>query len=402
MPYSVFVGVALAIHILISIDMFIKKDNIPAIKYYRWFLISVGVFYLTDFLWGIFDDNKLAFALYVDTFIYFVMMGLTIFAWTSFVVRYLETNRVFSIIFRVVGILFFAAELILLIINIFTPVLFRVNMETGEYQAYGARYVMLWAQIGMYSLITIYSLIYTIKAKVKNYRRYIAISLFSIVAATCIGIQIGDPLVPFYSIGCLVGVCILDTFALSDTKETIKEALIETVEINKQNEQELDVARQLAYSDPLTSVKSKHAYVEIEEKLDHLISEGKAQDFAIAVFDMNGLKKINDTLGHHAGDKYIIESVKVISKYFPFDSIYRFGGDEFVAILEGDAFTNRTVLHNGFVKEIDENLETGKPVISSGLSRYRKETDNTFRAVFYRADKMMYARKELLKEHKNN
>ena len=42
MPYSVFVGVALTIHVLISADMFIKKDNIPAIKNYRWFFPGRG------------------------------------------------------------------------------------------------------------------------------------------------------------------------------------------------------------------------------------------------------------------------------------------------------------------------------------------------------------------------
>ena len=400
MPYSVFVGVALAIHILISIDMFIKKDNVPAIKYYRWFLISVGVFYITDLLWGILESNHLGFALYVDTFIYFVLMGLTIFAWTAFVVKYLETPKLFSIIFRVVGILFFAAELILLIVNIFVPILFRVDFETTTYMAYGARHVMLWAQIGMYTLITIYSIIYTFRVKVKNYRRYMAISFFSVIMGVCIGIQIGDPEVPFYSIGCLVGVCILDTFALSDTKETYKEALQESIEVNKQSEEQLDKAMHLAYTDPLTGVKSKHAYVEIEEELDNLIAERKAQDFAIIVFDLNGLKIINDTFGHEAGDAYIVKSIKIISKYFPFESLYRFGGDEFVAILEGQAFAERQKRHNDFMKEIDDNLTKNEPVISSGLSRFRVETDNTFRAVFYRADKMMYARKELLKEHR--
>ena len=400
MPYSVFVGVALTIHVLISADMFIKKDNIPAIKTYRWFLIAIGMFYVSDLLWGIFEARGLSVALYVDTTIYFIFMGLTIFAWTSFVVNYLQTNKYFSILFKVVGILFFAAEIILLIINIFTPLLFRVDFETTKYQAYGARYVMLWAQIGMYVLITLYSIVYTFKTKTKNYRRYIAISLFSIVAATCIGIQLSDPEVPFYSIGCLIGVCILDTFALSDTKEVIKTRLQRTIEINKQNEAELNKAMQLAYTDPLTGVKSKHAYVELEDEIDKKIAKNQMNEFAVAVFDLNGLKKINDTYGHEAGDDYIVKAVDIISEYFPFDSIYRFGGDEFVVMIEGDIFKDRTKLYNAFLKRIDDAIED-EPVISSGVSRFRPETDNTFRAVFYRADKMMYSRKELLKERRD-
>ncbi|MBR5750469.1 MAG: GGDEF domain-containing protein, partial [Bacilli bacterium] len=110
-------------------------------------------------------------------------------------------------------------------------------------------------------------------------------------------------------------------------------------------------------------------------------------------------KKINDTKGHDAGDSYIQESVKVISDFFPFENIYRFGGDEFIVILEGKDAENRTKLHNAFMDKIDENArsESG-PVVSSGISHFREESDNTFRAVFQRADKMMYSRKELLKQ----
>ena len=401
MPYSVFVFVALAIHVLINIDMFVKKDNINAIKEYRFFAIVIAIFYLTDALWGVFEENKMALALYADTFVYFVMMGATIFFWTNFVVKYVEDGKIFSQIIRVVGILFFVAELVILIVNVFTPILFTVD-ENAVYTGYPARNIMLWAQIGMYSLVTTFSVFYTFMNKVKNYRRYIAVSLFSIVMIICIAIQLQDPYIPFYSIGCLIGVCILDTYALSDTKETFKEAYQETSKISEANEEKLGKALTLAYSDPLTGVKSKHAYVELEEKYDKLISEGTANEFAIIVFDLNGLKKINDTKGHEKGDEYIVESVKIIANYFPFETIYRFGGDEFVAVLEGDAFKHRQKNLHNFMKEIDENAHAGdKPIISSGISVYRKCTDNTFRAGFYRADKMMYSRKEFLKENHN-
>ena len=399
MPYSVFVFVALAIHVLINIDMFIKKDNINAIKEYRLFAISIAIFYLTDAMWGIFESNKMALALYADTFIYFVMMGATILFWTSFVVKYVNGNKVFSQTIRIVGILFFIAELVLLIINVYTPILFAVD-ENAVYTGYAARNIMLWAQIGMYSIVTLFSIFYTFISKTKHYRKYIAVSLFSIVMIVCIAIQLSDPYIPFYSIGCLIGVCILDTYALSDTKETFKSAYQETSKINEENQERLGEALTLAYTDPLTGVKSKHAYVELEEKYDRLINENKIDDFAILVFDLNGLKHINDTLGHEKGDEYIKESVSIIASFFPFESIYRFGGDEFVVVLNGEEYKNRQKFHNEFMKQIDANAHEGnKPIISSGISRYRKGTDNTFRAVFYRADKMMYSRKELLKEH---
>ena len=53
------------------------------------------------------------------------------------------------------------------------------------------------------------------------------------------------------------------------------------------------------------------------------------------VFDINGLKEVNDTLGHEAGDKMITACAQVISRVFGDEAIYRVGGDEFAAIICG-------------------------------------------------------------------
>lgn len=399
MPYSAFVIVALVIHVLTNFDVFFKKDTMPAIIPFRLFLSSIAIFYVTDILWGVFESNKLSLPLYIDTFIYFVMMGATIFFWTGFVVRYLEGNKIFSEIVKWIGVAFFVTEIVLLIVNIFTPILFSVD-SNAVYKAYVARDVMLFAQIAMYSLISIYSLIYILKYKVKEFRRYIAILLFSLVMIACIAIQLGDPYIPLYSIGCLIGICILGTFSLSDSKESFKTAYQETSKMNEKNKEKLGEVLTIAYTDSLTGVKSRHAFVEEEIKIDEAIAKNNMDNFAVIVFDLNGLKHINDTLGHEAGDQYIVDSMKIISSCFETENIYRFGGDEFVVILEGEDYNHRQKFHNKFMKIIDENhANNSGPVISSGLSAYRKGEDFTFKAVFYRADKMMYGRKDYLKEH---
>ena len=403
MPYHVFVFVALTIHILINFNMFYKNENAKAIKEYRLFAIAIALFYLTDALWGSFEKRQMNVALYVDTFIYFVLMGSTILLWTRFVIKYIEGNKIFSNVVKYTGVLFFVTEIVLVIVNIFTPILFTVD-ENTVYKSYIARDIMLYAQIAMYSLVFLFSSIYTLTRKIENFRRYIAVSLFSVVMIVCISIQLGDPYLPFYSIGLLIGVCILETYVLNETKEVFRSAYQKTSKINEENKEKLDAALVLAYTDPLTGVKSKHAYVEMEEKYDKLILENKIDNFAVVVFDLNGLKEINDTRGHDAGDAYIIESVNVIAKYFPFDNIYRFGGDEFVAILEGKEYEDRQKIHNDFMDLINQNViynDVSKPVISSGISRFKKGVDNTYHAVFYRADKMMYTRKDYLKEHHN-
>lgn len=397
MPYWVFVAVALAIHALVNFMVFVKRDNSPASKWYRLFLISIALFYIVDVLWGVFDANKWSVALYVDTFVYFVLMGATILLWTSFVTRYLNGKKAFSLAVKWIGVAFFAAEIILLIVNMFTPVLFSVD-GNAVYHSYMARDIMLYVQIAMYAIVICYSFFYTIKAHATEFRRYIAICLFSFVMIVCIAIQISDPLIPFYSIGLLIGDCILNTYLLNDTAERLRTAVKQTSKVAEEREEELGKALTIAYQDALTGVHSRHSFVEEEMRIDALIAKKLIGNFAVVVFDINGLKETNDRLGHDAGDQLIIESCHLITSCFPEDAVFRYGGDEFVAVLTGEDYEKRQAYHNRFAKLMDRNAVHGGPVIASGLARFRPETDFSLKSVFYRADKMMYSRKEHLKD----
>ena len=402
MKYSLFLIVCLVIHFVVNIDSLRRKPtvNLPALKSYRIFVVTIAVYFLVDLLWGIFDENKLALPLYIDTIVYFLLMGFTILAWTQYVSRFLEGNKWFSKILMFIGNAFFLAEIILLIVNIFTPILFTVDQSTCEYTAYKARNIMLYVQILLYFLVIIYTIIFIIVRKNNFTRRYFTITLYSIIMMSAIIIQIYDPYLPIYSVGCIVGSTLLNAFVINDIKEEYKSELEHSRLLVAQGKEQLHETILIAYTDPLTNVKNKHAYVEEEERIDKLISENNMEDFAVVVFDLNGLKMINDTKGHDAGDEYIRNACKTIVNYFGSKNLYRFGGDEFVALLFGEDYTNRTKTITEFEHYIEECLDTDKPIISSGMSRYRKGIDNTYHAVFYRADKIMYSRKEILKEHK--
>ncbi|MGX8699079.1 MAG: amino acid permease, partial [bacterium] len=73
----------------------------------------------------------------------------------------------------------------------------------------------------------------------------------------------------------------------------------------KKTAAERDQARTIAFRDPLTGVKSKHAFSMREEEMERQMEEGSQADFGIIVCDVNGLKHVNDTFGHKAGDAYI-------------------------------------------------------------------------------------------------
>ena len=89
----------------------------------------------------------------------------------------------------------------------------------------------------------------------------------------------------------------------------------------------------LAYRDSLTGVKNKTAYIEAESRFEEQMRLGRPE-FAVAVLDINGLKRINDTYGHDFGDMLIINACRIICKVFQHSPVYRIGGDEFAVILE--------------------------------------------------------------------
>lgn len=400
MKYTLFVIVCLIIHAVVNIDIFRKKPtvNLPAINAYRIFVVSTALYFLGDLIWAFFLEYKMPIPLYISTIAYFVFMAFTIVAWTNYVVRYLQIKNWFGKAFFYIGIAFFAAEVILLIVNIFTPVLFKVDMETSQYITYKGRNMMLYIQILLNIILFLFTTYYIIRRKGAFRRRYITICLYSVIMGTAISIQVYNAFIPVYSVGCIVGMAFLNAFVIADIKEEYKTALAESRAELREGQQELDEARVIAYTDPLTGIKNKHAYVEEEERIDKLIAKGEMEEFAVVVFDLNGLKIVNDTKGHDAGDAYIIDACKTIEYYFSGNDLYRFGGDEFVVILTGEGFKKRSKLLSDFERYIDSCIGTEKPIISSGMSRYRHETDNTYHAVFIRADKIMYARKDALKE----
>ena len=165
----------------------------------------------------------------------------------------------------------------------------------------------------------------------------------------------------------------------------------------KKAAEERDQARTAAFTDPLTGVKSKHAFAVQEGAMETQITDGAAGDFAVIVCDVNGLKKINDTLGHKAGDEYIRSACDLLCAYYKHSPVFRVGGDEFVVLLQGRDYASRHELLRDVNEKIEENLGSGKVVASLGMAEFERERDASFHEVFKRADGLMYERKMQLK-----
>ncbi|MBQ9429140.1 MAG: amino acid permease [Clostridia bacterium] len=161
--------------------------------------------------------------------------------------------------------------------------------------------------------------------------------------------------------------------------------------------QERDHARTIAFTDPLTGVKSKHAFATKEEEIETLISTGQMPEFGIVVCDVNGLKRINDTLGHKAGDEYIRAACVMLCDFFKHSPVFRVGGDEFVVLLQGHDFAAREEILRDINALIEENIGSDRVVASLGLAVFDPQNDKSFYEVFSRADGLMYGRKAELK-----
>ncbi len=91
--------------------------------------------------------------------------------------------------------------------------------------------------------------------------------------------------------------------------------------------------RAMAHYDALTNLPNRTLFA---DRLDQAMIQSKRRGKSLAVVyvDIDGFKNINDTYGHHIGDKLLIEiSAKMKSALRQEDTLARFGGDEFVAVM---------------------------------------------------------------------
>ena len=82
--------------------------------------------------------------------------------------------------------------------------------------------------------------------------------------------------------------------------------------------------------DSLTSLYNRRY---IEERFKQ-IEEMESYPLSIILGDINGLKMVNDVLGHYEGDRFLIEASKILmSSCRSTDIVARWGGDEFIILL---------------------------------------------------------------------
>lgn len=401
MTYSSTAIVMLLVHCIVNFDALIGRqfrNDTPAGKTYRWLILSDVAFYVFDAFWGVLYDAQMMAAVFVDTVLYFLAMTATVFLWSRYVINYLQdTGRLIEAL-KHVGTLYLVFVAAVLILNFFLPVMFWFDAG-GEYHSADLRYAILVVQVILFLASACYAL-FTARGKHQSEKRHHwAIGAYGITMTITIIIQVFNPLLPLYAIGCLLGACILHTFILGDLMEQRRLELEEMVRREEEHKKELGSAKQMAYRDSLTGVKSKHAYSEWEERVNARIKMGEQEPFAVVVCDINDLKKVNDLYGHHEGDTCIKNACARICAVYSHSPVFRIGGDEFVALLSGDDFVHRNDLMEQIITIPHEQSKVqAGGTIAAGMADFDEAQHACLLNVFEEADRAMYKRKQFMKE----
>lgn len=153
---------------------------------------------------------------------------------------------------------------------------------------------------------------------------------------------------------------------------------------------------ELAHQDALVAMPNRRGF---ERELERMIARvGRYQiDCAILYIDVDGLKIINDSFGHRAGDEALIQIARMLSAGLRrSDVVARIGGDEFGALLENVGETTAQETAQRLCNSICASQFTfdGDPLpLSVAIGVARVVSGDTIAEVMARADAEMYRRK---------
>lgn len=184
--------------------------------------------------------------------------------------------------------------------------------------------------------------------------------------------------------------------------QTVRIAVIRDITERRQRESELhrqaELLRTMSLRDELTGLLNRRGFQ--EHARQQLRLAGRTKRPAVVFFlDLNGMKVINDTFGHDAGDAALIETAQVLTNAFrESDIVARLGGDEF-AIFAADCDAEGAAAMRG---RIDQNVEASnqgtRPYafrlsVSVGTAVFEPLAPLELDALLEAADQAMYEQK---------
>ena len=174
------------------------------------------------------------------------------------------------------------------------------------------------------------------------------------------------------------GLCRISTSHYRDLINTIH-----SMEEQKKKEAQLI---HISLTDELTDLPNRRCY---DEDIGAYGTGEMEDDLVVFSLDVNGLKEMNDTKGHAAGDKLLVDAAKCLASVFEhIGKVYRTGGDEFMAI----ALIEEPI---SVLKEIRNQSEAWEGLsMSTGYASHREYPEKDIHGLEVLADQMMYREKK--------
>ncbi|MBD0369455.1 MAG: PAS domain S-box protein [Pyrinomonadaceae bacterium] len=160
-----------------------------------------------------------------------------------------------------------------------------------------------------------------------------------------------------------------------------------------------ETLRSLSLLDDLTGLYNRRGFLALAEQQVRL-TQRTGHGFTLVFADLDGLKKLNDTYGHKAGDEALRSVAEILKKSFrESDIIARLGGDEFtiLALEDSELAAERVVTARLWENLESYNQQETRPFdlsLSVGVVHFNPEINTSIEELIAQADKAMYRDKQ--------
>ena len=153
----------------------------------------------------------------------------------------------------------------------------------------------------------------------------------------------------------------------------------------------------LALSDELTGLRNRRGFLLLADQALRMARRARAKSVLVFI-DLDGLKRVNDTRGHAAGDTLIMDAAKVLGHVFrESDVVGRVGGDEFAVFALLDDHDGAHAVSSRLQAEIEkfnaQLVPSMRIAMSVGIEELPHNSDVSLEVLLSRADRAMYEKK---------
>jgi diguanylate cyclase (GGDEF)-like protein/PAS domain S-box-containing protein len=174
-----------------------------------------------------------------------------------------------------------------------------------------------------------------------------------------------------------------------------------STDISERKTLEAELERRASH-DPLTGLPNRPAFVDrLEQALQRTRRRKNSRNKVGVLFmDLDGFKTINDSLGHEAGDRFLVTvAERLKNRLRPEDVLARFGGDEFAVLLEDVANVTEAIwvaqrIAEGLQEPLAVNSHQVSVSTSVGIALGSANTNDDPEGMLRKADAAMYQAKE--------